>query len=395
MRCKYINPKVLRWARESAGYPLKTVANHSAFKKVAEWEKGTTPPTYNQLKGLASYYQRPLALLFFPEVPYEDDGEEKIKVSFRSLPAKQLQALPPSVKLLLRKGRCFQSGLHKLTDGFNPAHKLTMPPLQLTDRRNVRDWALKARDLLGIDINQQKKWKSENIAFNKWRDVFAKNGIFVFKAPFKEDAYSGFCLYDKDFPVIFVNSSVSYTRQIFTLSHELAHLLSENNHIDITTSDTGVSYFDDITKSYQDIEQLCNDFAAEFLLPTSDFVKTVEDHDTTQKSVAKLARQYCVSREVVVRKMLTHDYIDKDTYHKYKTILIASRQKQKKGRGGCSFYRKKISQLGKAYLELVLEKYDQQKISISEAANYLDIKPRCFDQLEDEFYRSKKYEVCD
>ena len=95
-----------------------------------------------------------IALLFFPEIPYEeeDGGEEKIKASFRSLPAKQLQMLPPSVKLLLRKGRCFQLILHKLTGGFNPDQKLITPPLQLTDHRDVRDWALKTRDLLGIDI---------------------------------------------------------------------------------------------------------------------------------------------------------------------------------------------------------------------------------------------------
>ena len=183
---------------------------------------------------------------------------------------------------------------------------------------------------------------------------------------------------------------MSDTRQVFTLSHELAHLLYENNHIDITISDKGVPHLNNITESYRDIEQLCNDFAAEFLLPTSDFVKAVEDSGTDLVGIAKLARRYCLSRVVVLRKMLTNDCIDKDTYRKQDLNLKPSYLKHKKGKGGGSFYLNKISQLGRPYVELVLKKYDQQKISFSEAANYLDIKPRCFGQLEDEFYRSKK-----
>ena len=75
------------------------------FKKVEAWEQGAAYPTYKQLEGLASRYKRPLALFFFPEVP----DEEAIESSFRSLPTSQVQALPVSIKLMLRKGKVFNS----------------------------------------------------------------------------------------------------------------------------------------------------------------------------------------------------------------------------------------------------------------------------------------------
>ena len=381
MRCKYINPEILRWARETAGYRLDEVAGRAAFKRVEAWERGVAYPTYKQLEGLASRYKRPLALFFFPEVP----DEEAIESSFRSLPASQLQALPASIKLMLRKGKVFQLNLHELTESVNPAQELITATLKFTGHRNVKKLAVETRRLLGVDLDQQKKWRTADEALKNWRDALTNNGVFIFKDAFDEDDYSGFCLYDDKFPIVFINNSLTTTRQIFTLFHELAHLIFRNNHIDAVANDRGIAYLKSVAKSYRDIELLCNEFAAEFLLPSSDFTKEVKPSDTSPAGVAKLANRYCVSRAVILRKMLTDKLIDRATYNRQASALNATYRRATKTSGG-SFYRTKLAYLGKTYVALVLTKYDQQQISLVEAADYLGINPSQFDQLEDKFY---------
>src|SRR3546814_17029352 len=48
---------------------------------------------------------------------------------------------------------------------------------------------------------------------------------------FRTDDFSGFCLYDEEFPIIYVNNSSAKTRQIFTYFHELAHLVFHTSGI--------------------------------------------------------------------------------------------------------------------------------------------------------------------
>ena len=58
-----INPTILKWARERAGYgPDATVAGYKP-EKIAAWESGEKAPTLSQLRNLAEKYHR--SALFF------------------------------------------------------------------------------------------------------------------------------------------------------------------------------------------------------------------------------------------------------------------------------------------------------------------------------------------
>lgn len=88
----YITPSVLRWARESMGYAIDDVANHLNKKKetVEAWEQDETKifPTYNQLRKLAQFYKRPIAVFYFPKPPQEDPEERKffLQEPWKSMP---------------------------------------------------------------------------------------------------------------------------------------------------------------------------------------------------------------------------------------------------------------------------------------------------------------------
>jgi transcriptional regulator with XRE-family HTH domain len=70
-----INKDVFIWARTSIGLSVEDVAHklNKNPREIEEWEKGNASPTYLQLEHLAhDIYKRPIALFFFPKVPFED-----------------------------------------------------------------------------------------------------------------------------------------------------------------------------------------------------------------------------------------------------------------------------------------------------------------------------------
>ncbi len=102
-----VNPDVLRWARETAGWSLEDVAlkMQKDIDTVSAWERGEAAPTYIQLEKLAyQIFNRPLALFFFPAPP-----EEKTpKRSFRTLSEQVVFRIIPRLRLLFRRARAMQ-----------------------------------------------------------------------------------------------------------------------------------------------------------------------------------------------------------------------------------------------------------------------------------------------
>ena len=90
-------------------------------------------------------------------------------------------------------------------------------------------------------LSEQFKWKKIDKALKNWRNIIEANGIFVFKRSFKQGDISGFCLVDDEFPVIFLNNSTTKSRQIFSIFHELAHILLSTSGITKST-DTYIDY---------------------------------------------------------------------------------------------------------------------------------------------------------
>src|SRR3546814_19149570 len=75
------------------------------------------------------------------------------------------------------------------------------------------------RRYLGVSLEQQCAWRDDETALKEWRAALQRVGVFVFKDAFRTDDFSGFCLYDEEFPIIYVNNSSAHTRQIFTYFH--------------------------------------------------------------------------------------------------------------------------------------------------------------------------------
>ena len=371
-----IQPSVLRWARESQGYSIDDVAQHLKREpaEIEAWEKpGTAAPTYAQLENLAyKLYKRPLAVFFLPSPP----PEPSVKKEFRSLPDFELDRLAADTRFQLRVAHAYQISLRELNEGVNPATRKIFKDVRLSDTASVSKAADSIRSYLGITLKAQSAWKTSDEALKVWRNAVEEAGIFVFKHSFKQKSISGFCLVDDEFPVIYLNNSTAKTRQIFSLFHELAHLLLSVNAI----SKFDRAYVEHLPPKEKRIEQFCNALAAEFLIPSDDFAAQLRlVGQINDQTIAALALRYHVSREAVLRRMLDRSLVE-PAYYEAKAKQWAE-EFESSSEGG-DYYATQFIYLGDRYLRLVFGKHYQGRLSLEQVADYLGVRTKSVAGLE-------------
>lgn len=349
-------------------FPLEEA--RQKFPHIESWEAGEAFPTYPQLEALAGAFKVPIAVFFFPEPP----EVPPVRESFRTLPDVQFARIPRRIHFLLRRANALQMNLVELNNGQNPAERHILRNLAFDPDIDVQEMARIVRDYLGVPIEEQIAWENEDAALEAWRAVFESVGIAVFKDAFREGSYSGFCLYDSVFPLIYINNSGAKTRQIFTLFHELAHLLFNTSGVD-TAYDEQI---DDLPPDDRRIEILCNRFAAEFLLPSSVFEIAIRGKEPSEETATAIANRYKVSRESVFRKFLDRYLITEEIYRD-----AAQRwSHQRQSTSGGNHYWTKIAYLGINYVNLAFSRYHQNHITEPQLADYLDVKVKNLPKLE-------------
>jgi len=375
-----INPEILIWARENANLLIEDVAlkMNKSPDAIEAWEKGDSSPTYVQLETLAyTLYKRPVAIFFFPEPPEEVTA----KKSFRTLPESEIEELAPRFLRVFRRGQAMQINLEELTDGKNPAPKKIFRDLSFDPRGNVVTMAESVRKYLGVSVATQIRWANTEMALEKWRSTVEEKGIFAFKDAFRDDEISGFCIYDPEFPVIYLNNSMPKTRQIFTLFHELTHLLFRTGGVDKRDD----AFIRRIRGDNRRIEVLCNRFAGEFLVPKGDFDKVISRVRIDEQTINRLAKRYKVSREVILRKCLDRGLVDKAYYEERSERWIREARERAVGATGGNYYSNVATYLGDSYLNLVFKSFYRKKFAMDQLAEYLGVKAASIPGLETAF----------
>ncbi len=377
-----INPAVLQWARERKNFSLTEIVGKLSLKSVTEevidgWEKGSGSPTYPQLERLADYYHIPIAVFFFPELPNVQDAA----LSLRSSPDFDFDLISHNTLDVIHRVQATQMALKELNDGINPVASPIHKLFQLHDSTDV-DFSILAKELRGekfldIPFDEQLKWDNFMQALDAWRDAIEARGIFVFRWPFKSEELSGFCLYDEEFPVICLNSQEGKGRQIFTLLHELVHLL--HGQSSVTSSKDG---FEIKRDTVQQSEHYFDGFAGSVLVPLDDLKKQIEKADLGEKYFyTDMAKRYKVSPKMVLVTCLLNSFIYYDSFKNIKEKL--SDYVSKAGSdGGGNYYRTHVSYWGKAFLYNILRKRHQNRISEYEVSQILNMKIQNIEKLE-------------
>jgi Zn-dependent peptidase ImmA (M78 family) len=377
-RATAINPLMLRWARERSGMTLAEVA--ARFKKapdtIENWESGADAPTFRQFEQLAEQlYKRPLAIFFFPSPPEEEDAGSR----FRTLPQSEVEALEPDTRYALREALAFQESIRELTAGIRASTALVVRDIRPLPHEPVEQLAGRVRYYLGVPLDTQFTWRGSEDAFKQWRRSVESVGVFALKRSFKQNDVFGFCLSDDAFPIIIINNSTAHSRQVFTLFHELAHLLYSVSSI--TMQD--MTFIDHLSGRSHDIEVLCNRFAAEFLVPSSSFPWADFRRANLDTFVRSQATRYNTSREVILRRLLDRGLVSQGVYQRKSAQWNAEYLNSRQGRAGGNYYATHAAYLGETFLRLAFTQYRLGKLSLDELADHLRIKGRNVGRFED------------
>ncbi|MCY3805505.1 MAG: ImmA/IrrE family metallo-endopeptidase [bacterium] len=116
-----------------------------------------------------------------------------------------------------------------------------------------------------------------------------------------DHASEGASITDAEFPFILVNADRPKPRALFTLAHELGHLL----HREGATLNVDVDLM-----ARTDEERLANAFAAAFLMPESEIKTIIDDHGRTAGALTQMLTQFGVSYESLIYRLHNLRIID-------------------------------------------------------------------------------------
>lgn len=363
VRATSVNPAVLTWARERAGVSFEDLGARLGCdsERIVAWESAHEAPTYRQLQELARFLKRPLAIFFFDTPPEEsDDGEE-----FRLSDGGGDGAATLDTRYAIREVRARQLRISELADGQNLAGDSYLLRRQGVSARSLRD-------ILGISVSQQMSWKDSETAFKEWRLAVERVGVVVFKRSYKQKEISGLSVWDPVVPAISINNGTTWNRQIFTLFHELAHLLmrkSGTTRADVAPLPTGDA-----------LEWACNRFAADVLLPEG--AVAISSY-TGVRSLETASKRFHVSRDVVLRRLLDDGVVSLSQYRSAMSRMARDLfLREKAATPGGSFYATTAAYLGPSYLRLAFSALHGRKLDLYETADALGVRPSQVSDLE-------------
>ncbi|PXX09234.1 Zn-dependent peptidase ImmA (M78 family) [Mycolicibacterium moriokaense] len=127
-------------------------------------------------------------------------------------------------------------------------------------------------------------------------------GIDVLVEPFPGDPLTGAAITDPAFPLLFVNAEHPLPRSLFTLAHELGHVLAGHDGTSVT--------LDRELSGSTNEERTANAFAANFLMPEETVRAAVKGHGRTETALIDLAYHLGVSFETLIFRLHNLGLID-------------------------------------------------------------------------------------
>lgn len=373
-----VNPSIISWARLRAELSYEELSKKVGLPRVdklIKWEEGELMPTFNQAQKLSKAMHIPFGYLFLSTPPENEDvlpipdlrtiGSEPLGKPSASLIEVVRQVL---VKQAWYKDYLIKSGYERNT--FVGKASIDDNPLEI-----VAD----IKECLGLPkIPKRGSWEDYMRSLvgkiESLNILVMKSGIVGSNThrPLSVKEFRGFAICDPFAPVIFINSSDSPQARLFTLIHELAH---------IWLGLSGVT--DAKPNSHRKEEKVCNQVAAEFLVPTEEFTSYWEQNqDGNIEKFAFIASKFHVSQWVIARKALDLNFISVKEYNSFTGQIYKDFKKE--DTGPINYYMVAKGKYSMTLTKAVISETLSGRTLYRDAGNILGLSPSKIDKFSKE-----------
>lgn len=388
MPAAYVTPELVRWSRERLSLDIEEAAKKLNVRpeRLVAWEDGSLFPTFRQAENIAARFYVPFGYLFLSSPPHE----ELPLPDYRTIPAEP--GVAPSLEFLevlndaLQKQQWFRDYL--LSEG---AERLPFVGSYGQDD----DFHLIAADIqseLGLNngLRETTNYRSFLVALvRKVEEI----GVVVLRSSIVRsntrrrlnvEEFRGFSISDDIAPLIFINSRDAKAAQIFTLAHELAH---------IWIGATGISNPDMSRRSIEEdseVERLCNQVAAESLLPRQEFLLFWRPDESTDSNLSRTASNFKVSNLTALRQAFDLDLIPGSEYWQRYTYELEQARLREDSRktddGSGDFYNSFFARNGTTFSRNVIDATLSGRLRYTDAARLLNVKVKTLPGISERLF---------
>ncbi|HOJ34443.1 MAG TPA: XRE family transcriptional regulator [Candidatus Hydrogenedentes bacterium] len=379
-----INPTILRWARQRLQLTEAEVTEKIGLKNKPEilqsWEQGERFPTFRQAQELARVLRIPFGYLFLSQPPQTilpiDD--------FRTLPEAQRGKFSPELEDVLNDARRKSDWLRERRMETGQSALAFVGRFSINTSADIISEDI--RVVLDLPMPTAKNVKTREEHLRTLVLHAEKAGIIVLQSGYvgsnthralSVEEFRGFALADRYAPLIFLNAKDSVNGRIFTLAHELAH---------IWTGTSGISNPEAVLpeNGQNALERLCNQVAAELLVPTRVFRERWKDCPLTEETVQELANEFRVSVLVIlIRGYETGSLSAKEFHSAYAEAMGKVRKRvndESYEPGGGDFYRTFYTHNGRLLVSEIVQAVGEGAVLYKEAADLLNVSPKTLEK---------------
>jgi transcriptional regulator with XRE-family HTH domain len=361
----HLEPDVLRWARESAGLTQEEAAQKIgvSLARLGEAERGLFPLTLNQARKAADVYKRPFATLFLPAPP----AEEPLEVQFRRFRDAPELPWPPAMRALAREVPALQEEASALFEALEEEPRWPTAARQFAVAANVDELAQGLRELASVSLREQKAAARADPqgfrTFRLWREAIEDLGILVLQdGSLALDDMRGFASPHERVPALVINTNDDVRARLFTMLHELAHLLW-------------------LRRAESDYEEL----AGATLMPSRAFSADLAaaPESSLLEKIDATARAYATTPDATAVRAGWLRIFPWSEINEVRNEIRRRGGSGGRATGG-NFYRNVIARMGPGFVGRVLDGLGQSAISELTAARILGVRVERFDSLRKE-----------
>ena len=379
-----VTPEVLRWARELDSFSIEDIAKKIKVSpdRVQQWENGEAYPTLKQAKELAKQYRVPFVYFFLPDTPQKKKRLEKTDYRTFGNIGDQFY-MTRELRWLLRDVEDRRDTMLLL---YKEDNRVPCSfPIHIDKTAGEQVIVEAVRNLLNLTREEQRTFRKADKALAHCIRELEKYDVLVFQASkIDPKEMRGLSITYEEMPIIVLNRKDELSSRLFTLCHELVHIVTRTSGICNSTSLIEAA-------SQNEFELWCNRIAGQILVPidqiaSHDAITQIKKYGFDDFYVNAMARDFAVSREVILHRLWDIKIIDEkfyyDTLYKYNEEYQTYKVNKKKD-GFLPPALDTGTQVGKLYARTVLSAFHTDLISPRDASGFLlNLKVQSFSKLE-------------